>query len=464
MRASAVVEAAGVSTVSLVCDGFIAQARVVAGGFGIASLPVARLVGHVDGQSAEELAVNLRDVTLAEIVRGLTAAPMSDDDVAEPLPGAIVARGSFDAVNRVFDARHWSDGLPIVPPTADRVAAFLAQTSADPDRAIGVLRPAGAAATARNVAINGVMSNCRPADMPVLLAIAEALADPHYGVEHSGDTTGGDALVILGGEAVGRLGFNCEGAALRDGFRANTSVGRFVRLFLRNVARCLPGGADKSTFGNSTRVVLAENEAATAALGWSTFGEDLGFRRGESVVTVGRFTGGGVVGSIYGRDPETILAYLADGLVRHTGWEAVFTVGFAPGTYRPLLVLSPMVARTLARAGLGKADVREGLFRHARMPASKMERYIGAWSNLVPGRRTLNQLVRDGEADPSFAGDDPDRPVPIVVRPDHILLVVSGDPLRSNAYVMGSNGMHGFPTSKRIVFRESVAAQAPAPG
>ncbi len=464
LRASVVVEAAGVPTVSLVCDGFIGQARVVAGGFGIANLPVARIVGHVDGQSAEELAVNLRDITLPEIVRGLTVAPALHDGRAEPLPGDIAARGSFDEVNRVFEARQWSDGLPIVPPTADRVAAFLAQTSADPDRPIGVLRPAGAAATARNVAINGVMANCRPQDMPVLLAIAEALADPLYGVEHSGDTTGGEALVILGGEAVQRLGFNCEGAALREGFRANTSVGRFVRLFLRNVACCLPGGADKSTFGNSARVVLAENEAASAALGWPTFGEDLGFRRGESVVTVGRYTGGSVVGSIYGRDPETILAYLADALVRQTGWEAVFTVGFAPGTYRPLVVLSPMVARTLARAGLGKVDVRDGLFRHARMPANKMERYIGDWSNLVPGRRTLNQLVRDGDADPLFAGDDPGRLVPIVVRPEHILLVVSGDPLRSNACVLGSNGMHGFPTSKRIVFGQAAGIEGPGPG
>ena len=383
--------------------------------------------------------------------RCLTETPAPRSELAPTTGDGIVARGSFDEINRVFEARQWSDGLPIVPPTRDRVDAFLEHADDAPDRVIGVLQPSGAAATVMNVAVNGVMANCRPEYMPVLVAIAEVLADPGYGIEHSGDTTGGDALIILSGPAIGRLGFNCENGALRDGYRANTSVGRFLRLYQRNVAGFLPGAADKSTFGHTFRVVLAEHEAAAADLGWPTFGADRGFAPDDSVVTIGRFTAGGTVGSIYGKEPQQILPYLADGLVRQTSWEFVFTVGFAPGTYRPLLVLSPMAARTLTRAGLRKADVRDGLFRHARLPAEKLETYIGLWSNLVPGRPTLGQLVAAGKAAPIFAeSDDPARPVPIVARADDILLVVSGDPLRSNAYAFASNGMHGFPTSRRI--------------
>ncbi|HUT51410.1 MAG TPA: UGSC family (seleno)protein [Alphaproteobacteria bacterium] len=452
LRASAIVEKAGVPSVSLVCDGFLGQARALSGGLGIAGLPVARVVGHVDGQSAGELTDNLIKVTVDDVVRHLTSAPEAVGDAGEIAPAdGIAARGSFDEINRVFLERQWSDGLPIVPPTAEKVAAFLAHTSDDPDRVIGVLQPSGSCATVRNVAVNGVMANCRPEHMPVLVAIAEVLADPGYGVEHSGDTTGGEALIILNGPVVGALGFNCEGAALRDGYHANTSVGRFLRLYLRNVARFLPGGADKATFGNTWRVVLAENEAACGDLGWPPLSADLGFAAGENVVTIGRFTAGGVVGSIFGGSAEAILPYLADGLVRQVSWELAFTVGFAPGTYRPLLVLSPLVARTLAGSGLSKRDVQEALFRLARLPAQKLEAYIGAWSNLVPGQQTLRRLVEAGQAEPLFAeSDDPDRLVPIAVRPEDILLVVSGDPLRSNAYAFASNGMHGFPTSKRI--------------
>jgi hypothetical protein len=82
------------------------------------------------------------------------------------------------------------------------------------------------------------------------------------------------------------------------------------------------------------------------------------------------------------------------------------------------------------------------------MTARKMEDYIGPWTNLVPGRPTLAQLVEVGKAAPLFAeSSDPDRLVPIVERPEDILIVMSGDPLRSNAYVFGSNGPHGFPTT-----------------
>ncbi len=451
MRASAVVENAGIPTVSLICDGFSGQAAAISPGLGIANLPVARIVGHVDGQERDELRQNLRAVTVNEVIRGLTEASASAATAAEYDNGSVVARGTFDAVNQVFYEREWSDGLSIVPPTAGRVAAFLAQTDDDPDRIIGVLQPSGAAATVTNVAINGVMANCRPEYMPVLIAIAEVLADPGYGIEHSGDTTGGDALIVLSGPIVRQLGFNCEGAALRDGYQANTSVGRFLRLYLRNVARCLPGGADKSTFGHTWRVVLAENEAAAEALGWPLFSVDRGFEPGADIVTIGRFTSGGTIGSIYGNDRDQIVRYLADGLVRQSSWELVFTVGFARGTYRPLLVLSPMVANTLARSGTTKQDLRELLFRHARLPARMMETYIGAWSNLVPGRPTLAQLVAAGTAAPHFAeSDDPERLVPIVEAPEDILLVLSGDPLRSNAYAFASNGMHGFPTSQRI--------------
>ena len=451
MRASAIVEKTGIPTASLICDGFIDQAAGIAPGLGIAGLPVARIVGHVDGQNLDELEQNVRAVTSNAVIDCLTNPLESDVAASELTNDSIVAQGSFDDVNKVFYEHHWSDGLPIVPPTAGRVAAFLACTDDDPDRVIGVLKPSGSAATVRNAAINGVMANCLPEYMPVLIAIAEALADPGYGVEHSGDTTGGDALIILSGPIIGQLQFNCAEAALRDGYRANTSVGRFLRLLLRNVARCLPGGTDKSTFGHTWRVVLAENGTAAQELGWPSFSVDAGFEPDANVVTIGRFTGSGVVGSIYGNDPDKIARYLADGLVRQSGWELVFTVGFSLGLYRPLLVLSPMVAKTLARSGTTKRQLRSLLFQYARLPASKLESYIGAWSNLVSGNRSLAQLVEAGKAAPQYAeSDDPERLVPIVEKPEHILLVLSGDPLRSNACVFASNGMHGFPTSKRI--------------
>ena len=144
----------------------------------------------------------------------------------------------------------------------------------------------------------------------------------------------------------------------------------------------------------------------------------------------------------------------------HSGWELIFTVGMANGTYRPLLVLSPLIAETIARSGLSKRDVQQWLFENARMPAQLFERYISGWTNLVPGRRSLNDLARLGKAPKAFAGNDPNRLVPIVLAPEHIMIAVAGDPLRSNCYLFVHNGMLGFPTT-RTVRRTGISRGAP---
>ncbi len=451
LRASAAAEEAGVPSVSLTCEGFLGQAATTATGLGLPGLPVAVVPGHVDVQTVDELRANVHAVTVEGVVQGLTAPPEKAGDLEEPEPGGVVFEGTPDEINRFFYENGWSDGLPIVPPTAARVAEFLRATNREADEALGVLLPDKRSATVRTVAINGVMAGCRPEYMPVLVALIEAMADPRYGVEHSGNTPGAETLIVVNGPVIRRLGFNYQQGALRDGFQANTSIGRFWRLYLRNVAGFLPHKTDKGTFGNTWRVVLAENEEALARMGWSTIAQDQGLAPGESAVTISRFTGGTVLASVFGATPEQMIPYLADGITRLVAWELIFTVGMSLGAQRPLLVLSPILAQTLARAGLSKQDVQRRLFEHARIPASRFERYIGGWTNLTPGRPSLRDLVAHGRAAPIFAeSDDPERLVPVVARAEDIMIAVSGDPLRTNAYVFAHNGILGFPTTKAI--------------
>jgi len=414
------------------------------------TLPLALVPGHVDAQSAEELRANVLAVTVDAVVRGLTADPGTVDDAAEPGPTDIVFEGTAEEIARLFYENEWSDGLPIVPPTVERVRQFLAFSDRPAEEELGVLLPDRRVATVWNVAVNGVLAGCRPSYMPVLVAIAEAAADPGYGVEHSGDTTGAEMLVILDGPVARELGFNAGQGALRDGIQANTTVGRFTRLFLRNVAGFLPGKTDKGTFGGTWRVVLAEDAEALARLGWPSLAEERGVSPGESAVTVGRYTTGATIGSAFAADPDRLIAYLADGLAKHVGWEFVYSV-WRGASLRPLLVLSPILAQALARAAHTKETLRRRLFAEARVPARLVERYIGEWTNIVPGRPRLADLARRGETPPVFGeSDDPERLVPVAARPEDILIAVSGDPLRTNAYAFVSNGMHGFPTTKRI--------------
>ena len=328
---------------------------------------------------------------------------------------------------------------------------FLAFTDREPDEAIGALAPDNRSATPWNVAVNGVMAGCRPEYMPVLLAIVEAMADPGYGVEHSGNTPGSETLIIVNGPVARDLGFNYEQGVLRDGFQANTSIGRFFRLYLRNVAGFLLHQTDKATYGGTWRVVLAENERVLETIGWPTVAVDQGMSADQSAVTISRFTGGDVVTSVYGHKGEEMVAYLADALVKQTGWQLCFTIGISTGAYRPLLVLSPVLAEAIAKSGWSKRELQDQLYRLARMPAWKFEKYIGGWTNLVPGGRSLQDMVNLGKAPEPFAQSaDPERLVPIVGAPEDIMVAVAGDPLRTNAQVFSQNGILGFPTTKPV--------------
>ena len=451
LRVSAVAEKAGVPSASLVCEGFVGQAKNSCAGLGMAQLPMAVVPGHPDVQADDELARNIIDTTFPQVVQALTQATSAQQAAVEPDHEQVVFEGSFDEVNRYFYENQWSDGLPIVPPTRERIEAFLAFTERRGDEVIGSMLPDSRAATVWNVAVNGVMAGCRPEYMPILLALAEAMADPQYGVEHSGNTPGAETQIVINGPLVKELGFNYEQGALRDGVMANTSIGRFWRLYLRNVAGFLLHQADKGTFGGTWRVVMAENEDTLAEIGWPTLAASNGVTEARNAVTIARYTGSHVIVSVFGKNALECVPYLADALVKYTGWELIFTLGLAPGTYRPLLVLSPIIARTIAKTGVSKEALQQMLFEQARMPASQFEKYISGWTNLIPGRRSLVDMVALGKAPRMFgASRDPARLVPIVLKPEHIMIAVSGDPWRTNCYMMAHNGMLGFPTTREI--------------
>jgi hypothetical protein len=461
LRASVAAERSGIPSVSIVCEGFQGQASATARGHGFDGMALATTVGHVDAQAADEMIGNFLATTVDQIVAGLTrsdAPPGGSSD--EPSALDVVASGSIDDINRRFVTEGWSDGLPIIPPTRDRVEAFLAGTGHDPWRTLGIAKSSGRDLSIWSIAVNAVMAGCEPAHLPVLIAATEILADSRYGAEHSGNTTGADALMILDGPNAAALGFNSQQGALRDGVHANTTVGRWLRLYLRNVFGFTRGEHDKATFGNTFRVVLAEDHDALREIDWDPVSADFGFGSDDDVLTMARFNSGTIIGSVYGSTPGEIIPYLADGLVRVTAWDLIHVYGLGHDQYRPLLVLSPILARTLTRAGWGKGQVRRALFAHARITARRWEQYIGEWSNLDVGRRTLVDLVGAGLLPDVFAeSDDPDRLVPIVPRPDRIVIAVAGDPNRANAYALSNDGPHGYYTAKRIDHTRSTDLQ-----
>jgi len=430
MRASIAAESAGIPSVSVVCEGFVTQAAATGRGHGYNGLPLAIMPGHVDAQSVDVMLSNLRDVTVDQVIAGLTeAVSSSEPETQEPTTLDVAASGTIDEINRTFIAKGWSDGSPIIPPTRDRVEQFIAVTAHDPWRRIGIAPSSGRDVTIWSIAVNAVMAGCEPAHLPVLIAVA----------------------MIIDGPSSVDLGFNHGQGAMRDGHPANTTIGRWLRLFLRNVFGFTPDEHDKATFGNSARVVLAEDMVTLADIGWQPLSADFGFDETDDVVTMARMNSGAIIGSVFGSTPDEIVPYLADGLARISGWDLTHVYGLGTAQYRPLLVLAPLLARTFARAGWSKDDVRNALFEHARVPAWRFEKLIGEWTNLTPGRRTLIDLAAAGDVPAVFAeSDDSEREVPIVTDPSKFAIAVAGDPTRTNAYVFSNDGPHGDWTTRSI--------------
>jgi hypothetical protein len=454
MRACAAVERAGVPAVAIGGAGFEGMGRAIGKSLGIAHVPIVSYPGVILTDDTTTFSAKMRDQVAPALVDALTAGvalvsdPAADTVMdAEPAPHEIVFRGSLDAVQDHFEERGWSDGLPVVPPTRDRVDAFLRHTSREESEVIGVLAPEQREATVWNVAVNGVMAGCRPEHMPVLLGIAECLVDPEFRIQDAGSTPGWEPLVVLSGPVVERLGFNSGTGAMRVGRRANTSVGRFVRLYLRNLPglRIAPDHTDQGAIAASFNVLLAENDAAARELGWPSFRHDRGFGDADSVVTVQScvtisapiYSGGDHAADHL--DALTLIFGNAIGPWAYTGMEF--------GAWHPLLVLGPSIARALHGHGLGKPEIRAHLAEHMRISVAALERC--AWQVGSTSFR-VDELVRRGELDDRYAGEDPERLVPMCRRAEDIGIVLAGNESRNQSRGYVQNHVQGVPVSRRI--------------
>ncbi len=447
-RASTIAENAGVPSATIVATAFLRQAGVVAKGEGMADLCIAEFPGVIMTQSDEELRRNTRDVLVPNIVEQLTRAVGHGEEVVEPDKRDVVFTGTLDEVNEYFIEHQWTDGLPIVPPTIDRIEAFLAFTDRDPDEVLGVIQPENREATVWAVAANGVMSGARPEYMPILIAVVEAMAEPNFYARDFGATPGLEPLIVVNGPIVKQLGFNYETAVMRVGRQSNTSVGRFARMFLRNIVglRFAPDDADKASIGVGMNVAVAENEDAVSEIGWPSHAEGFGFARGENVVTVQSMMASTIPIYTAGDTAEQHLDTLVEifgGMC--AGWAHT---GIKKRKNFPLLIMSPGVAKVIARSGYSKRDVQQYLFDHTKISVRTLSRH--AWE-LGYTSYDLQQLHDEGMVSDAYVeSDDPDRLVPVFVAPEGIGIVLSGDPGRNQSRGYVQNQSHGYPTAKRI--------------
>lgn len=321
---------------------------------------------------------------------------------ATPVP---LTSASYDLTdeadaNEFFQSKGWTDGLPIVAPTPQRVLSFLTAAALQPTDVIGTEPVRRRTITAEKVAINAVMAGCLPEYLPVVVAVMQAMCRDEFCLHGSTASTGGSAqFIIVNGPIRRQIGMNATHNVFANGARANVTIGRAVRLILINVLGAVPGVLDRSTLGHPGKLsfCIAEDEEESS---WIPLAQERGVRSGESAVTVFAAEAPRQVMNEWTEKPEDILetfaAEIRSNMLSYSIW---------PGNY--VLVIPKQLREVVAAAGWQKRDVREQIFQRARIRRRD-------WSGV--GK---SGLARRGDAEQEFAA---------FRSPADVLVVAAGGP------------------------------------
>lgn len=274
----------------------------------------------------------------------------------------------------------WTDGLPVVPPTPERVERMLSGTAREPDELIAAVPPKWGRATVEKVAINAVMAGCKPAYFPLILAAVAAMTNEQFNLHGVQVTTSHvGPMLIVNGPIRKQLEINDGFNLFGQGWRANATIGRALRLVCTNIGGALPGELDRAAFGHAGKYTccIAEKEEVSP---WGAMHVDRGFQADDSTVTVFAAAGPQTVNDHGNNTAEGILNTISQNIA-------------APGNSsgETLLVIGVEHAKTISEDGFSKADVR-------RYIADTTQRYsdadlllmvaggpAGRWTIVVPG-------------------------------------------------------------------------------
>jgi len=382
------------------------------GALGVSGLPLLVVEHPLGGERPEGVSRRAHQAVeqLASLI-GQDASARAD--LADPVTvvsdpaSPVTVSDTPEALLALFCEREWCDGLPVVPPTEERVRAMLGKAPAD--RNLGAMPPLWRQATLEKLAVNAVMAGCEPASFPVVVAAVEAMLEPSFNLYGVQATTHPVApLLIVHGPIARQLGVHAGSGCFGPGFRSNATIGRAIRLILMNVGGAWPGRHDMATQGSPAKFTycIAEREDASP---WGPL-------RGESAVTV---FGGEAPHNVNDHVSTTAAGILAT--VADTAVSLGSNVGWYFSQSQLLIVLGPEHAATIAGDGFTRADVQRYVFEHARLPLRTLK--LGGMWGIQDWPRWM------------MAVTDDDALLPQVPSPDDVFVIVAGGPGKHSAVV-----------------------------
>ena len=311
---------------------------------------------------------------------------------------------ALEAIERCYELG-WTDGLPVVPPTEQRVKEFIERSGRPSDEVVGELPERRREITVDKVAANAVMAGCLPEYMPVVLAATEAMLEPIFNLVGPSSSMGGSAILsIVNGPIAKELNINSRNNLFGPGNRANATIGRAVRLILMNACAAIPGVFDRSVIGHPGKYTYCIAEADTETH-WTPLHVERGFSPAESTVTV--FAGESPRQIRAVGHPEPIMMAIAD--VASSLGSNMSTSGSVGDTgigVRQGQIVVTIAGNSSLWKDWTKSQIKEYLFNRTQRSVADLKA----------------AMVLKGDLEPN----DGQIMIPLIPEPDDILLIFAG--------------------------------------
>lgn len=440
----------GIPSVIIAGPGFIEQARNTAFNNGVPVMRVAQYPGAFATHTADELVKNTREVLWPQIVDALTK-PITEEELSAGISGNKgdvrddVFYGTLDEVNEYFKEMKWSDGLPIIPPTYEKVQSFLKYTDMRWDETVANLPIAHRNTTTWHVAVNAVMSGCRPEYMPILIALTKGLGDPDFR-RTLASTHAWTPFCWLNGPVARQLGIDSGQGQINEA--ANIAIGRFMNLALMNLCGYYVKQDRMGTFGYPMSWCMSEDDAACLRVGWKPYHVRCGYNLDDSTITLGSALLWGNNMAPSTTDPHKLMELIA--------WDISERSQFALGsgrqyTFRTILMTEP-VAKILAAKYRSPQTLEMDLIEASRRPLKERafaNYYANPGGAKDGGKHTLRQYqghirkTEGGEMTPTPAWyDTPESQqmtIPTMKR-GMTAFIITGDSARNKIQTMPGGG------------------------
>ncbi len=383
-------EQKGVPTVAWTATRFVEDAHWSAGIFGCPELALAEAPHPFTNQDPAHIH-EMVDAGMQTVVQALTSErevlslPPAFDHISRSEEHELSYEGAdlmecWDNMNAAFIQAGWSDGMPLVAPTPEKVAAMVKASGRPADEVVGIYAPGFGIGTVEKIAANAVMAGCKPNAMPVVLAVAECVLERLMMLRTFSMSTGPQAPVItVSGPIAKEIGMNSGVCALGPGSisSVNVAIGRTLRLLMMNVGHSYPGVSDMDTIGSAMKfsACVAENEEDNP---WESYRVSKGYSPETSIATVNVPYGVCELFDFQNHDPELLIETFSSAINNaaqvHTGNWLINTrgPGAGHGVYygeaQNLILMCPDHAQAFHAAGWSMQDVKDALYKRARMP------------------------------------------------------------------------------------------------